>query len=212
MIKLFGKKDIASVQESIQILGHPARLDTVLCLVTAAERSVPVQVESENVSDTGKAPLGKEPVLISGPFSTSGALSVMTYLDSRAAARIPSLNPRKAALLGLQNYWIDLAEREVRSSVLAANDGLLESDDKLKAAYASLDSQLRSNEYIAGGFSFADLHWLVYTHFCTALGFRPLADTYPNVRAWFQRVCALRPALSRYLPMPADIRALRTAA
>lgn len=207
----FNRKKKAASSGAMQLMGMPGDLNTNKCLLTAEERGMAVEFKLIDLLAGGNdaedyramSPLGKTPCLKDGEFVTSGAYAVMTYLDTRAVAKSPSLNPKKAAHLGLQNTWADAGMRYMdpaistmmQQCVFASMTGGSPDEAALQAARETvtgalekLNAQLEGNDFIAGPYSFADIHWTVYAHALDLCGYSELLDTQPNVKAWSQRI------------------------
>ncbi|KAM0825339.1 hypothetical protein ACQ4PT_069635 [Festuca glaucescens] len=72
-----------------------------------------------------------------------------------------------------------------------------ESLDKLKKVMEVYEARLSQHEYLAGDFvSFADLNHFPHTFYFMATPHAPLFDSYPHVKAWWERIMA-RPAIKK---------------
>jgi glutathione S-transferase len=204
-MSIFGsrKKNAPAGSTPMLIFGYSRDAHTSTCLLTAAERDIPVTfISLATTAGTADlhamSPLGKTPCLKDGDFITSGTWSVTTYLDSRATAKSPSLNPRKAALLGLQNYWVDVVCSNLAPAVAvlcatgsdatANHEAAAKAQQTLRAVLERLDTQLSGKDYIIGAFSFADIHTAVHAQRCLLAGQKVLVESYPNVKAWWERI------------------------
>jgi glutathione S-transferase len=72
-----------------------------------------------------------------------------------------------------------------------------ESLEKLKKVLEVYEARLSKHQYLAGDFvSFADLNHFPYTFYFMATPHAVLFDSYPHVKAWWERIMA-RPAIKK---------------
>ncbi|KAF8676449.1 hypothetical protein HU200_047001 [Digitaria exilis] len=72
-----------------------------------------------------------------------------------------------------------------------------ESLEKLRKVLDVYDARLAKHAYLAGDFlSFADLNHFPYTFYFMATPHAPLFDSYPHVKAWWERLMA-RPSMKK---------------
>uniref|UniRef100_A0A452XWY2 glutathione transferase n=1 Tax=Aegilops tauschii subsp. strangulata TaxID=200361 RepID=A0A452XWY2_AEGTS len=72
-----------------------------------------------------------------------------------------------------------------------------ESLEKLKKVLEVYEARLSKHDYLAGDFvSFADLNHFPYTFYFMATPHAALFDSYPHVKAWWERIMA-RPAVKK---------------
>lgn len=225
---LFSRKKKS--QGNIHMRGFPGHVDTCKCLYLAAEKGVQVDVqlldltghEHEDEAFRALSPFGKIPCLGEGDLVISGAAAILPYLDVKGAGQ--SLAPRKAARLGEQNYWIEVGQRRVLPHVntLLEEQILRPMSDtgyvpdqaaidtavsELDLAFSIADKHLEGKDYFAGDYSFAEIHWAPYLHFCAITGYGNLLDGYPHLKLWFDRIkarkngtrntCAVLPSLDQ---------------
>lgn len=208
---LFGKTK--KKQSAPQLRGYPADPGTNQCLLMAAERgialdSVLVDV-GEHACDSPEyralSPFGKVPCLRDGDFVVSGAQAILAYMDIKGGGA--SLSPKKASILGEQNYWIDLGQRVARPAVTTLVEPLLPgggavAESELDAARTALSDALAllngamadGRSFIVGQYSFADIHWTAYVHLCLMSGEQALLEPHGELAAWLDRVRARRGA------------------
>lgn len=209
----FGRKKKANKATRMQFRGFPGDSNTDKCLLMAAEKGIQLDVELldllEGACDRQEyrsiSPFGKYPCLREGDFVTSGGAAILAYLDIRGQGG--SLNPKKAAFLGEQNYWAQVAEEIAGPAVTVllqekvcgpmTDSGFSADGTRIDAARVTLaqtldvlDRQLAGNNFIVKDYSFADIHWTAIAHLCTLVDEQALIDTHPNVRAWYERVQA----------------------
>lgn len=205
----FSRKSKA--QASIQIKGFPGHIDTCKCLYLAAEKGVNIEVdlldltrsEQQQNSYHTLSPFEKIPCLVEGETVIPGVASILPFIDIKGSGQ--SLTPRKAARLGEQNYWIEvgmnqlmphvstLLEEHVLKNMTDADyvpdqDKIDIATRAIETALDAVDRQLDGNQYIADDYTFADVHWISYIHFCGITGHSDLVDKRSNLKAWFERI------------------------
>ncbi len=201
---LFGKK---KSKQSAQLRGYPADPGTNQCLLLAAERGVALDTVLVDIGERAcdapeyraLSPFGKVPCLRDGDFVVSGAPAVLAYLDIKGAGA--SLSPKKASILGEQNYWIDLGQRMARPAVMTLVSPTLPdaepvADADLNAARSTLSGALGlldaamadGRSFVVGQYSLADVHWTAYVHLCLMSGEQGLLDPHVELTAWLTRV------------------------
>jgi glutathione S-transferase len=204
---LFGKKK--HKQTAMQLRGYPADPGTNQCLLMAAERGIALDTQLVDIGERAcdrpeyraLSPFGKVPCLRDGDFVISGAQAVLAYLDVKGAG--PSLMPKKASVLGEQNYWIDLGQRLAQPAVTTLVAPLLpgaspvaeaELDaarSRLSDALALLDAAMADGRtFIVGPYSIADVHWTAYLHLCLLSGEQALLDPHAELGGWLERIRA----------------------
>lgn len=206
---LFSRKKKS--QGNIHMRGFPGHVDTCKCLYMAAEKGVKIDPdlldltghEEEDSAFRALSPFGKIPCLGEGDLVTSGVAAILPYLDIRGSGQ--SLTPRKAARLGQQNYWIEvgqyrvlphvntLLDEEVLKTMSDSNHTPDQSAvgaalEAMEQVFTIADQFLDNRKYFAEDFSFADVHWAPYLHFCEITGHGDLIGKYPNMKQWFGRI------------------------
>lgn len=201
----------SKTQESIRIKGFPGHIDTCKCLYLAAEKGVDIEYDlldltrSEQQQDSylSLSPFEKIPCLVVDDTVIPGVTAILPFIDIRGAGQ--SLTPRKAARLGEQNYWIEVGMNQVMPHVSTLLDehvleNMTDADyvpdqDKIDKAIQAIeivldavDRQLDGKEYFADDYTFADVHWVAYIHFCEITGHSDLVDKRSNLKAWFERI------------------------
>lgn len=203
--------DMKKTQYVFQLLGFPGHADTLKCLITAVEMGMEtdsgvldiLEGQDESSEYLEVSPLGVVPALKEAEYYVAGESGIMSYIEARGLGK--RLPPKNAALLAEQNYWSDIACSEVgphvntlvQERILAPMDDsvyMVKSDDIAAARKAlivpldALNTQLASNTFIIGNYSFADIHWTAYVHLLYEAGEGDLIDERPNVKAWFDRI------------------------
>lgn len=208
---LFSRKK--KTQDAIRLKGFPGHLDTCKCLYMAAEKGIHIETdlldmtgcEQDEKAFRAVSPFGKVPCLSEGDLIISGAAAILPYIDIRGAGQ--SLTPRKAARLGEQNYWIEVGQRHVAPFI----DALLEervlrpmcdaghaTDEtrideaagEIDTAFSIAERHLQGREYFAVDYSFADIHWAAYAHFCDITGHGSLVARHAGLKQWLDRIKA----------------------
>ena len=101
------------------------------CVLTAGVRNVDIDVDTS----------GSNLALTHGSLSTKGEGAIMTYLDRKGQGQ--SVRPKKARLLGDQNYWIEISN-------------MLDRGEQVEGILKRLDAVVGSNDFIVGPLSLAD--------------------------------------------------------
>jgi len=203
---LFGKKK-QKTEGAMVLRGFPGDSSTNKCLLMAAEQGLLLETQLVDVTEgacespeyRSLSPFGKVPCLKDGDFVISGAPAVLSYMGIKGKGG--SLNPKKASILGEQNYWVDLAQRigdpAVQTLIQPLVPGCRDPGAEALAAVSAslgrildqLDALLADGRpFIAGQYSFADVHWTAVAHLCGLAGQAKLIESRPGVRAWHGRV------------------------
>lgn len=205
-MRLFSKKRQNETTD-MRLRGYPADPNTNKSLLMAAEMDIRLNCELLDI-EAGAcddpeyrrlSPFGKAPCLKEGGYVVSGIQAILAYMDVRGEGR--SLNPKKAAILGEQNYWVDVAERFVDPNVTVLTSCLKNTSEasdasEIDAAKAEigrvmdiLDSVLSDGRrYIVGEYSFADIHWTAAVHLCVMADHQDLVNDRPNIKRWYDQV------------------------
>ncbi|MES9834187.1 MAG: glutathione S-transferase family protein [Candidatus Thiodiazotropha sp. LLP2] len=205
-MKLFRSKK-RNEADGMRMRGYPADPKTNKCLLMAAEKGIRLKSELLDI-EAGAcddpeyrrlSPLGKAPCLKEGGYVVSGVQAILAYMDVRGEGK--SLNPKKASILGEQNYWVDIAERYIDPNVRVLTSSLKGTDQSpsesevstAKAEIArildSLDNTISDGRrFIVGEYSFADIHWTAAIHLCVLAGHEDLVNDRPNIKEWCGRV------------------------
>lgn len=208
---LFSRKKKS--QGNIHMRGFPGHIDTCKCLYLVAEKGVKIDFslldltghEHEADAYLTLSPFGKIPCLGEGDTVISGAAAILPYLDVKGVGQ--SLAPRKAARLGEQNYWIEVGQNQVLPHVntlldeqvlkpmedaayVPDQDKINNAISEIDRAFSVADMQLEGKDYFANDYTFADIHWAPYMHFCEITGHHDLLSKRSNLQKWFDRIKA----------------------
>jgi len=203
---LFGKKK-PKADSTMVLRSFPGDSGTNKCLLMAAEQGIRLETRLVDVTEgacngpeyRSLSPFGKVPCLKHGDFVISGAPAILSYMG--IIGKSGTLNPKKASILGEQNYWVDLAQRfgdpAVQSLIQPLVPGyddpgaeaLATARDSLGRILDQLDALLADGrQFIAGQYSFADIHWTAIAHLCAQAGQLELIESRAALSAWFGRV------------------------
>jgi len=198
-------------QGNMHMRGFPGHVDTCKCLYLAAEKGVAIDTdlldmtgrEHEKDAYLALSPFGKIPCLGDNNQVVSGAAAILPYLDIKGGGK--SLTPRKAAHLGEQNYWIEVGQKEVQPHInTLLEEQVLNSmsdpdytpDQKkvdtaiseIDRTFTVADKHLEGMDYFTSDYSFAEIHWLPYLHFCEVTGHGDLLDKHLQLKRWFNQI------------------------
>lgn len=202
---LFGNKKKTGV--TLVLRGFPGDSNTNKCLLMAAEQGIRLETQLVDVTEgacdgpeyRSLSPFGKVPCLKEVDFVVSGAPAILSYMDIKGKGA--SLNPKKASILGEQNYWVDLAQRIGDPAVQTLVQPLIpDCDDPGEAAVAAAGDSLSrvlsqldalmtdGRQFVAGNYSYADIHWTAVAHLCALAGQAQLLESRVGVNAWYGRI------------------------
>lgn len=211
------------VIKKLQLKGFPGHIDTCKCLYLAAEKNLDIElalldiIEKDQNKDAylSMSPFGKVPSLVDDSLVISGVAAVLPFIDIKGSGQ--SLTPKKAANLGLQNYWIEVGTKKVLPHI----DSLIEerfintmkdssyvedqvktaaARDKINHAFGIADKHLTDKLHFANDYTFAEVHWVPYLHFCSITNHQDLIDNHPALKQWFDKMQS-RPS---YQILPSD--------
>ncbi len=143
------------------------------------------------------SPTGKVPVVVVDGDSLHESNIVNQYLDE--VYEEPKLMPEDPKARAYARIWMARADDDFYPQVFASSMGrergfpqerISEAKDKLKVTLSRLEDRLEGSEYLAGGFSLADVAHagnFVRLHELEENGTVSLAD-YPNVASWMDRI------------------------
>ena len=113
-------------------LSGQAGASSAKCILAAGIRGVEIDMDLS----------GGDTSLSHGPVSAKGESAIITYIDKKGVGA--SLRPKKARILGEQNYWMDLCCQ------------YLDQGEKINEILTRLDNNLASNDFVVGQLSLAD--------------------------------------------------------
>lgn len=182
---LFSKSK-PKVSDTPKLKCMPGDVASYKCLFLASYRKIPVEIEwgetsilDDKMSESlNMSNLNRYPCIEDGDFTVCGEHAVMTYLNIKG--RTPTIHPRKARVLAMQQYWIQVLKTKFTSQV---NEG-----DQGAAALDALDKVLTNQKYIVGEFSLADIHWAAEFKVLEDSGKASIFSKYKNVTDWLARI------------------------
>lgn len=156
---LFSSKPKVDAQPILTCCPNDA--ESYKCILLASYRGLPVRVIWEDTSaykdklsaSLRMSHLRRFPCIDDGEFTNCGSAAVLTYLNIRGGA--PSVHPRKARVLAMQQYWIQVLKTKVEPFL---ND-VAKNGNTLANVFKVLDKNLEGKRHIVGEFSLADIHW-----------------------------------------------------
>ncbi len=178
---LFSKSK-SKVSETPQLVCMPGDAASYKCIFLASYRKIPVEIvwgepsslddkmsESLNMSNLTRYPCIKE-----GDFTVCGESAVMTYLNIKG--RAPTIHPRKARVLAMQQYWIQVLKTKC------------DAEENFDVVFTELEKALVNQKYIVSEFSLADIHWAAVFKALEDGGNAVDMSKYKNISEWFSQM------------------------
>jgi glutathione S-transferase len=143
------------------------------------------------------SPTGKVPVVVADGDSLYESNIVNQYLDE--IFEKPKLMPEDPKARAYARIWMARADEDFYPQVFVSSMGhergfpqerITEAKEKLKVTLSRLEDSLEGSEYLADGFSLADIAHagnFVRLHELEENGTVSLLD-YPNVASWMERI------------------------
>lgn len=139
----------------------PNDAESYKCILLASYRRLPVDIvwndssahEEKLSASLHMSNLNRYPCVDDGEFTNCGSAAVLTYLNIKGGA--PSVHPRKARVLAMQQYWIQVLNTKVAPLI----NNIANNDKALKKIFAVFDKNLEGKRHVVGEFSLADIHW-----------------------------------------------------
>src|SRR5262245_38235298 len=143
-------------------------------------------------------PRAQVPVLVDGELGVYDSTVILEYLEDRHP-KTP-LAPRDPAARAICRQLKDLGDELTAGAAADLVDELWrkpegsprdaarleQGREGMQQAYARLEQQLASREWLCGSFSVADIACYVPVSFAGFVGHGP-SETHPSVKAWFER-------------------------
>ena len=156
------------------------------CLFLASYRKIPIEIEwgessilDDKMSESlNMSSLSRFPCIEDDDFTICGENAVMTYLNIKG--RAPSIHPRKARVLAMQQYWIQALKTKFMPHG--------ESGEHDAAVIDALENALEGNKFIVGEFSLADIHWAAAFKVLEENGSEGMFSNHKNVTDWFASI------------------------
>jgi len=178
---LFSKSK-AKVNETAKLICMPSDVASLKCIFLASYRKIPIEVEwgepsslDDKISvSLNMSNLNRYPCIKDGDFTVCGENAVMTYLNIKG--RTPTIHPRKARVLAMQQYWIQVLKTKCTEP------------ENYASVFFELDKTLENQKYIVGEFSLADIHWAATFKNLEQSGTVIDISQYNNINDWLSRI------------------------
>ncbi len=186
------KKSKKKVSETPKLLCKSGNPESYKCIFLASYRKLPVDVEwqessvlDEKMSESlNMSSLHRFPCIQDGDFTTCGANSVLTYLNIKG--RTPTIHPRKARVLAMQQYWIQV----LTSKFVPLINEFSKNRKDIASVLDILDKGLADKNYIVGEFSLVDIHWAAIFKVLEEQGQNDIISSYKNLTNWLTKIKA----------------------
>ncbi|MEM7401707.1 MAG: glutathione S-transferase [Pseudomonadota bacterium] len=178
---LFSKSK-PKVNESLKLICMPGDAASYKCIFLASYRKIPIEIEwgepsslDDKMSESlNMSNLTRYPCIKDGDFTVCGESSVLTYLNVKG--RTPSIHPRKARVLAMQQYWIQVLNSRC------------DEKSNYDAVFSELEKAFENQKYIVGEFSLADIHWAAAFKVLEQSGTVIDVSKYKNLSDWIARM------------------------
>lgn len=170
------------------------------CILLASYRKLPIDIvwddssvhEDKMSASLQMSNLDRFPSVDDGEFTIIGPNAVLTYLNIKGGA--PSVQPHKARVLAMQQYWIEVLKTKVEPLI----NNISEHGKKLEKVFAVFDKNLEGKQHIVGEFSLADIHWGAVISMLEK-DHRSLLSKYKNINQWIAAIKEEIPGFSSSL-------------
>lgn len=160
------------------------------CIFLASYRKVPINIEWAEPSEFDDklseslnfSNLMRFPHIKDGEFTICGENPVLTYLNIKGGT--PTIHPRKARVLAMQEYWIQVLTRNF--TPLLNNDS--KNKEKISSILNYFDSNLSNKNYIVGELSLADIHWAAVFKLLEDEGREEIFNSFTNITNWLENL------------------------
>ncbi len=160
------------------------------CIFLASYRKVPVNIEWDESSvlddkmseSLNMSNLNRYPCIEDGDFTICGESAVLTYLNIKG--RTPTIHPRKARVLAMQQYWIQVLTQKINPLV----SDVSKNQKEISTVLSTLDSNLADQKYIVGEISLADFHWAAAFKALEEQGHSGLCSDFKNITEWLTKI------------------------
>ncbi len=178
---LFSKSK-PKLNETSKLICMPGDAAAFKCIFLASFRKLPVEVEWGEPSSLddkmsvslNMSNLNRYPCIQDGDFTVSGENAVMTYLNIKG--RTPTIHPRKARVLAMQQYWIQILKTKCNQP------------ENYAVVFSELEKALENKKYIVGEISLADIHWAAAIKALEQSGAVVDISKYKNINDWLSRM------------------------
>ena len=185
---LFNSKQ--KVSETPKLICKLGDTESYKCIFLASYRKLPIDITWEESSvledkmseSLHMSGLNRFPCIKDGDFTVSGLNAVLMYLNIKG--QTPTIHPRKARVLAMQQYWIQVLRSKFASLVRDISNNQKEMATVLKV----FDKNLENKEYIVGEFSLADIHWSAVFKVLEEKGQLDIFNSYENLTNWLAKI------------------------
>ncbi len=186
------KKSKQQVSETPKLLCQSGDAGSYKCVFLASYRKLPVDIEwqessaldekmSESLNMSG---LQRFPCIKDGDFTICGTNAVLTYLNIKG--RSPTIHPRKARVLAMQQYWIQV----LTSKFVPLLNEFSTNKKDIASVLEIFDKNLEDKNYIVGEFSLADIHWSAEFKVLEKEGHSDIISSCKNITNWLTKIKA----------------------
>jgi glutathione S-transferase len=205
--------EMKKTQYMLQLLGTPWDMDTLKCIITAAEQGMEMRTgyldtlksEQDQQEYRDIFEFGTYPGLKEADYNVAGATAIMAFINARGLGY--SLVPKNVTEAATQEFWIDIAITEAAPQVnvlvqeqivkpLAdssySTDSVVfsQAKDNLNSVLDALDKQLTGKTYIIDKYSFADVHWTAVIHLLMLTDGAAMVNQRPQILRWYNSLAS----------------------
>ena len=172
-----------------KLLCNPNDLGSFKCILLASYRKLPIDIvwddssvhEDKMSASLQMSHLDRFPCIDDGEFTIIGSNAVLTYLNIKGGA--PSVQPRKARVLAMQQYWIQVLKTKVEPLI----NNMVENSKRIEKIFEVFDNNLEGKQHVVGEFSLADIHWgAVFS--MLEKDHMHILSKYKNINRWFAAI------------------------
>ncbi len=200
-------------QYMLQLLGTPWDMDTLKCIITAAEQGMEMRTgyldtlsgEQDQAAYRDIFEFGTYPGLKEADYNIAGANGIMAFINARGLGY--SLVPKNVTEAATQDFWIDIAITEATPNVNVLvqeqivkrladtsynTDNIVcnHAKEKLNSILDALDKQLTGKAYIIGKYSFSDIHWTAVIHLLMLTDAATMVSQRPQILRWYNSLAS----------------------
>ena len=205
--------EMKKTQYMLQLLGTPWDMDTLKCIITAAEQGMEMRTgyldtlngEQDQQEYRNIFAFGTYPGLKESDYNVAGATAIMAFINARGLGY--SLVPKNVTEAATQEFWIDIAITEAApqvnvlvqeqivkpladASYSADNVACTQAKENLNSVLDALDKQLTGKAYIIGKYSFSDVHWTAVIHLLMLTDAAAMLKQRPQILRWYESLAS----------------------
>ncbi len=222
--------EMKKTQYVLQLLGAPWCVDTLACILAAAEQGmemtcglVDTSENEQNSSDfLAISEFGVAPVVKELDYIIPGVRAITEFINARGLGN--TLIPMNAVKASDQDCWIEICRTQATPAIstLVAETVCSDSGDAGKIADAKnalvpvldmLNDALGKEEFIVGKYSLADIYWTAAIHLLSLTSAADMIAERSNIKNWCGKImskksaCGQNVVAASFLPTAADIKA-----